>query len=84
MEISLNGGIIIIGSLYWDDNVQRVNWRNESLDLENQILVKVPIIINLNFKFIFFFCDFGEQFLFKITANVLQLAEVADFQHQIY
>lgn len=43
MEISLNGGIIIIGSLYWDDNVQRVNWRNGSLDLENQISVKVPI-----------------------------------------
>lgn len=43
MKISLNGGIIIIGSLYWDDNIQRVDWRNESLNLGNQILVKVPI-----------------------------------------
>ena len=31
-----------------------------------------------DFKFIFFFCDFGEQFLFKITANVPRLCEVAD------
>jgi hypothetical protein len=43
MKISLNGGIIIIGSLYWDKNIQRVDWRNKSLNFENQILVKVPI-----------------------------------------
>ena len=43
MKISLNGGIIIIGSLYWDNDVQRINWRKKSLNLENQISVKAPI-----------------------------------------
>ena len=43
MEISLNGGVIIIGSLLWDNDIQRLNWRDNSLDLESMISVKVPI-----------------------------------------
>ena len=43
MNISLNGGIIIIGSLFWDEDERRVNWRNNFLNIENLITIKVPI-----------------------------------------
>ena len=43
MKISLNGGVIIIGSLLWDNDIQRLKWRSNSLDLEIMISVKVPI-----------------------------------------
>lgn len=43
MDISLNGGVLIIGSLLWDTNEQRVNWRNNFLQVEKQILTPAPI-----------------------------------------
>ncbi|MBU0711337.1 hypothetical protein KKA87_05375 [bacterium] len=48
MELRLKGGVIIIGSLLWEDNLDkddkiRLNWRNCHLDLKNKIYVKVPI-----------------------------------------
>ena len=49
MNWNLKGGVIIIGSLLWqdylnqkDDNV-RLTWRNSYLDIENKIPVRVPI-----------------------------------------
>ncbi len=50
-EIELRGGVIIIGSLLWQDDLHlhkesdnlRNNWRMSSLDLQNKILVKLPI-----------------------------------------
>lgn len=48
-EIKLNGGVIIIGSLLWQndlnnkgDNVRK-NWRKNSLDLQKKVLAKFPI-----------------------------------------
>jgi len=49
MSWNLRGGVIIIGSLLWQDYLDkqgddiRVNWRNAHLDLNNKIPVKVPI-----------------------------------------
>jgi hypothetical protein len=49
MNWSLRAGVIIIGSLFWQnylenegDNI-RLNWRNSHLDIENKIPIKVPI-----------------------------------------
>jgi len=49
MNWNLRCGVIIIGSLLWqkylhdeNDNI-RLNWRNSHLDVENKILIKVPI-----------------------------------------
>ncbi len=49
MNWNLKGGVIIIGSLLWqnylykeDDNI-RLNWRNAHLDIKNKIPVKLPI-----------------------------------------
>lgn len=41
MEISI--GILVIGSLYWDDNAHRTRWRCERLDLKAQRRVRAPI-----------------------------------------
>jgi hypothetical protein len=49
MSWNLRGGVIIIGSLLWQDYLKkqgdniRINWRNAHLDLKNRIPVKVPI-----------------------------------------
>jgi hypothetical protein len=43
MDISLNGGILVVGSLLWDRKPHRVDWRNNCLQIDNQILVKAPI-----------------------------------------
>lgn len=47
-NIKLQVGVIIIGSLLWDDDLKtadnlRKNWRAQSLDTQNKILVKLPI-----------------------------------------
>jgi hypothetical protein len=49
MNWNLRGGVIIIGSLLWQDHLEKVNdnirrdWRNSHLDIDNKIPVKVPI-----------------------------------------
>lgn len=43
MNISLNGGVLIIGSLLWDADEQRTNWRKDFLEVDKQILVPAPI-----------------------------------------
>jgi hypothetical protein len=49
MDWNLKGGVIIIGSLLWQEYLHkpgdkiRFNWRNDYLDLESRIQVKVPI-----------------------------------------
>lgn len=49
MSWNLKGGVIIIGSLLWQDHLRKVgddirlNWRNSHLDNKNKIPVKVPI-----------------------------------------
>jgi hypothetical protein len=48
-ELNLKGGVLIIGSLLWQDHLEqerddiRKNWRNNNLILDNKIMVKVPI-----------------------------------------
>jgi hypothetical protein len=42
-NFKLTGGVIIIGSLLWDKNVGRDDWRQKRLNLLDKILVKVPI-----------------------------------------
>lgn len=48
-ELNLKGGILIIGSLLWQDYLKnegdniRKNWRNRNLILDDKIMVKVPI-----------------------------------------
>ena len=47
--MKLKGGVIIIGSLLWQDHLNekgdniRLNWRNNNLDMDNKIPVKIPI-----------------------------------------
>ncbi|MFH2050538.1 MAG: hypothetical protein ABIJ12_13965 [bacterium] len=36
-------GILVIGSLFWDEKDHRSKWRNSRLDTDNKIYVKVPI-----------------------------------------
>jgi hypothetical protein len=49
MSLNLKAGVIIIGSLLWQDYLYnqgddiRANWRSAHLDLNNKIPVKVPI-----------------------------------------
>jgi hypothetical protein len=49
MNWGFKGGVIIIGSLLWQDHLDnigddiRANWRREHLDLENKIPIRVPI-----------------------------------------
>lgn len=43
-DIPLKGGILIIGSLLWDEKSEiRKKWRNDFLDIENKIKTKAPI-----------------------------------------
>lgn len=41
--MSLKGGVIIIGSLLWDTNIKRQNWRRNDLCYENGFQVYLPI-----------------------------------------
>lgn len=41
--MALTVGILIIGSLYWDETGGRDRWRSWRLDMKNQAPVKVPI-----------------------------------------
>jgi len=48
MKLNINCGVLIIGSLFWDNNQgehnnQRKNWRKSKLNITNSIHVKVPI-----------------------------------------
>ena len=48
-EIDLKGGVLVIGSLLWQDYLDkpgddiRKNWRANSLSISNKIQVKMPI-----------------------------------------
>lgn len=42
--MKLNSGILIIGSLLWDNSTIRRNWRRTSLVEKNKIFIKVPIL----------------------------------------
>jgi hypothetical protein len=41
--MSLNVGILIVGSLYWDRNENRENWRNNRLNGTQEYIVYAPI-----------------------------------------
>lgn len=48
MELNLRGGVLMIGSLFWQDDLdrgdgKRKNWRDENLLLDEVVDVKVPI-----------------------------------------
>jgi hypothetical protein len=49
MKFNLRGGVLIIGSLYWQDHLKvegddiRKDWRHNRLDLESSLVVRVPI-----------------------------------------
>lgn len=49
MEWKINAGVLIIGSLFWQDYLDqkgdniRLNWRNSRLAIDDKIAVKVPI-----------------------------------------
>ena len=42
-NLKFKGGVLIIGSLIWEESALRKKWRNENLDLDKQIKVKLPI-----------------------------------------
>jgi len=42
-KITLNGGVLIIGSLYWEDSDLRKKWRNEFIDFPNYQHIALPI-----------------------------------------
>lgn len=50
-KISLNGGVIIIGSLFWEDHLDfklkndfiRQTWRNQNLNVKGKISIPLPI-----------------------------------------
>lgn len=37
------GGVLIIGSLIWENSELRDRWRSENLDIKNQIKIELPI-----------------------------------------
>ena len=43
MDILLNGGVLMIGSLRWDPDEQRKDWINNNLQIDRQIIVQAPI-----------------------------------------
>lgn len=43
MDFSLTGGVLIIGSLLWDTDELRDNWRRTCLDIDNGLHVPAPI-----------------------------------------
>ena len=42
-DIALNGGVLIIGSLYWDKEKIRIDWRDTHLDFTNARHISAPI-----------------------------------------
>jgi len=42
-ESKYKGGVLIIGSLFWENSELRRKWRDQQLDIENIIRVKLPI-----------------------------------------
>jgi hypothetical protein len=40
---TLRGGVLIIGSLLWDDKENRARWREDNLDIESKFQVYLPI-----------------------------------------
>lgn len=42
-DLKLNGGILIIGSLFWDKNEIRESWRSKYLSLDQHKNIPVPI-----------------------------------------
>lgn len=43
-EINLNGGVLIIGSLLWDDKKQtRKDWRKSFLKIDDKVKIPAPI-----------------------------------------
>lgn len=43
MDFLLNGGVLMIGSLIWDSDDLRTNWRNNNLQTDRLIVVPAPI-----------------------------------------
>lgn len=41
--MSLDIGVLIVGSLYWDESNNRKKWRSEFLNLDSEINVRAPI-----------------------------------------
>ena len=41
--MKFKGGVIIVGSLLWEDTPERVNWRNLCLRIKQKIPVSIPI-----------------------------------------
>ncbi|MGN7787755.1 hypothetical protein ACTJIJ_24690 [Niabella sp. 22666] len=41
--MKFKGGVIIVGSLLWEDTPERIKWRNLCLQMEQKIPVSVPI-----------------------------------------
>ncbi|MGA2681849.1 MAG: hypothetical protein ABSF44_08630 [Candidatus Bathyarchaeia archaeon] len=39
----MKGGVLVIGSLLWDDSENRVRWREKNLDIESKFQVYLPI-----------------------------------------
>jgi len=47
-KFQLKGGVIVIGALFWEKDLKgndnlRLNWRENSLDLQKKVLAKLPI-----------------------------------------
>lgn len=42
-EIKFNGGVLIIGSLIWDEAKIREEWRADNLDMDKKTLINLPI-----------------------------------------
>ena len=43
VQVSLNGGVLIIGSLLWDVDKIRERWRDNFLDMKRKLPVAAPI-----------------------------------------
>jgi hypothetical protein len=42
-EINYRGGVLIIGSLLWEDSKIRQEWRSQNLNMEEKLLINLPI-----------------------------------------
>lgn len=43
MKSSFDGAVLMIGSLYWDKDLKRVNWRQSDMNIEHKQYVTAPI-----------------------------------------
>lgn len=43
MELNLRGGVIVIGSLYWEDSKIRRDWRDNSLIMKQGVKIALPM-----------------------------------------